>query len=308
MNERIKGGLLVFLGAVSFGLLSTIVKFAYEQGYTLGEITGTQSFSGMVILWALYMISTKIKNQDKNTNEEKKNPIDKTKWWKVCIAGTFTGLVGIFYYQCVKLLPASIAIILLMQYLWISVLIEAVVFKKKPTRKQLLLLFIVLAGTLLAGGLFSSTIELNLKGVIFGLLAATSYAIFLMTSGRIGNDLPVLKKSALMITGSCIMTFIIFPPLFFFNGTYLSGLYLWGLSLALFGTVIPPFFFSMGIPRVGVSIGAILSAAELPVATLSSAFILKEDVDAIKWAGVILILLAIVATNIKTKDLETETD
>ena len=309
MNERIKGGLLVFLGAVSFGLLSTIVKFAYEQGYTLGEITGTQSFSGMVILWALYMISTKIKKQDNNTiSEEKKNPISKTKWWKVCIAGTFTGLVGIFYYQCVKLLPASIAIILLMQYLWISILIEAVVFKKKPTRKQLLLLCVVLAGTLLAGGLFSSTIELNLKGVIFGLLAATSYAIFLMTSGRIGNDLPVLKKSALMITGSCIMTFIIFPPLFFFDGTYLDGLYLWGLSLALFGTVVPPFFFSMGIPRVGVSIGAILSAAELPVATLSSAFILKENVDASKWVGVILILLAIVATNIKTKDLETEAE
>lgn len=306
MNERIKGGLLVFLGAVSFGLLSTIVKFAYEQGYTLGEITGTQSFTGMVILWTLYMISVKIKKQDNNSNEEKRNPAGKTKWWKVCIAGAFTGLVGIFYYQCVKLLPASIAIILLMQYLWISVLIEAIVFKKKPTRKQLLLLAIVLAGTLLAGGLFSGTIELNMKGVVYGLLAATSYAIFLMTSGRIGNDLPVLKKSALMITGSCIMTFIIFPPLFFFDGTYLGGLYLWGLSLALLGTVIPPFFFSMGIPRVGVSIGAILSAAELPVATLSSAFILHENVDAIKWVGVILILLAIVATNIKTKDLKAE--
>jgi drug/metabolite transporter (DMT)-like permease len=201
----------------------------------------------------------------------------------------------------VKLLPASIAIILLMQYLWISVLIEAVVFKKKPTRKQLLLLCIVLAGTLLAGGLFSSTIELNLKGVIFGLLAAACHAIFLMTSGRIGNDLPVLKKSALMITGSCLVTFIIFPPLFFFDGTFLNGLYLWGLSLALLGTVVPPFFFSVGIPRTGVSIGAILSAAELPVATLSSALILKENVDIIKWAGVILILLAIVAIHIKTK-------
>lgn len=306
MNERIKGGLLVFLGAVSFGLLSTIVKFAYEQGYTLGEITGTQSFSGMVILWVLHFISTKIKKQDNRSNEEKRSLTDKTKWWKVCIAGIFTGLVGIFYYQCVKLLPASIAIILLMQYLWISILIEALVFKKRPTRKQPLLLGIVLAGTLLAGGLFNSTIELNLKGVIFGLLAATSYAIFLMTSGRIGNDLPVLKKSALMITGSCIVTFIIFPPLFFFNDTYLGGLYLWGLGLALLGTVVPPLFFSIGIPRVGVSIGAILSAAELPVATLSSAFILHENVDAIKWAGVILILLAIVATNIKTTDLKTE--
>ncbi len=40
MNKRIKGGLLVFFGAASFGLLSTIVKFAYAEGYTLGEITG----------------------------------------------------------------------------------------------------------------------------------------------------------------------------------------------------------------------------------------------------------------------------
>lgn len=301
MNERIKGGLLVFFGAASFGLLSTIVKFAYAEGYTLGEITGTQSFSGMAILWLLYFITKSIKKEDKKEKAEETQP--KTKWWKIALAGTFTGLVGIFYYQCVKLLPASVAIILLMQYLWISMLIEAIVFRKKPSRKQLLLLGVVLLGTLLAGGLFSQEIMLNIKGVIFGLLAATCYAIFLMTSGRIGNDLPVLKKSALMITGSCAITWIIFPPLFFFNGVYFSGLVLWGLALALLGTVIPPLLFSMGIPRVGVSIGAILSAVELPVAILSSAFILHESVDALRWLGVILILLAIVATNIKTKEI-----
>lgn len=275
MNKRIKGGLLVFFGAASFGLLSTIVKFAYAEGYTLGEITGTQSFSGMAILWLLYFITKSIKKEDKKEKAEETQP--KTKWWKIALAGTFTGLVGIFYYQCVKLLPASVAIILLMQYLWISMLIEAIVFRKKPSRKQLLLLGVVLLGTLLAGGLFSQEIMLNIKGVIFGLLAATCYAIFLMTSGRIGNDLPVLKKSALMITGSCTITWIIFPPLFFFNGVYFSGLVLWGLALALLGTVIPPpLLFSMGIPRVGVSIGAILSAVELPVAILSSAFILHD--------------------------------
>lgn len=301
MDQRIKGGLLVFIGAASFGLLSTIVKFAYAEGYTLGEITGTQSFSGMVILWLLYFISKSVKKGDKKEKTENAQP--NTKWWKIVVAGTFTGLVGIFYYQCVKLLPASVAIILLMQYLWISMLIEAVVFGKKPGRKQLLLLGIVLIGTLLAGGIFSQEIMLNLKGVVFGLLAATSYAIFLMTSGRVGNDLPVLKKSALMITGSCVITWIIFPPLFFFNGVYFDGLVFWGLALALLGTVVPPLFFSMGMPRVSVSIGAILSAVELPVAILSSAFILQESVDALRWLGVALILLAIVATNIRTKGI-----
>lgn len=301
MNERIKGGLLVFMGAASFGLLSTIVKFAYTNGYTLGEITGTQSFSGMIILWLLYLATRSFKKQKKSEETDVSQPT--TSWWKIALAGTFTGLVGIFYYQCVKLLPASVAIILLMQYLWISILIEAVVFKKKPSKKQLLLLGVVLAGTLLAGGIFSQEIILNPKGIIFGLLAATCYAIFLMTSGRIGNDLPVLKKSALMITGSCTVTWIIFPPVFFFNGVFWGGLALWGLILALLGTVIPPLLFSMGIPRVGVSIGAILSAVELPVAVLSSAFILHEFVDTMRWIGVILILTAIIATNLRTKEI-----
>lgn len=302
INKRIKGGILVILGAVSFGFLSTIVKFAYENGYTLGEITGTQSFSGMVILWLAYWLTSSFKkgNKQKDENDTSQEKANKTKWWKVSIAGIFTGLVGIFYYQCVKLLPASIAIILLMQYLWISVLIEAIVFKKRPTQKQLILLGVVFAGTFLAGGIFSEEVVINIKGIIYGLLAAACYAIFLIASGRIGNDLPVLKKSALMITGSCVATWIIFPPLFFFNGVYFGGLFAWGLALALLGTVIPPLFFSYGIPRVGVSIGTILSAIELPTATLSSALILNESVDFIKWIGVSLILLSIVATNIKT--------
>lgn len=301
MNERIKGGILVLLGAVSFGFLSTIVKFAYANGYTLGEITGSQAFTGMIILWLAYWISSSIKKK-KNENISHEDKIT-TKWWKVSFAGIFTGLVGIFYYQCVKLLPASIAIILLMQYLWISIIIEALAFKKKPTKKQLILLGIVFIGTFLAGGIFSEEVVLNIEGIIYGLLAATSYAIFLIASGRVGNDLPVLKKSALMITGSCVATFMIFPPLFFFNGVYIGGLFFWGLALALLGTVIPPYFFSYGIPRVGVSIGAIISAAELPTATLSSALILQESVDTFKWIGVGLILLSIIATNIKAKDL-----
>lgn len=295
----------MLLGAISFGFLSTIVKFAYESGYTLGEITGTQSFSGMVILWIIHWLTTlkKKKSEITHTNNTDDNAqsesVPKTAWWKVSVSGVFTGLVGIFYYQCVKLMPASIAIILLMQYLWISVLIEAVVFKKRPSKKQLILLGVVFVGTFLAGGIFSEELAINIKGVGYGLLAATSYSVFLIASGRIGNDLPVLKKSALMITGSCAATWLIFPPLFFFNGVYFSGLFAWGLALALLGTVIPPFFFSYGIPRVGVSIGAILSAVELPTATLSSALILNESVDFVKWIGVALILLSIVATNVR---------
>lgn len=294
-RNKFTGGVFVFLGACSFGVLSTIVKNAYEEGYTLGQITGSQAFLGMVILWVLYFLQKSFRGKENSES----SPSRPTAWWKVSLAGLFTGLVGIFYYQCVKLLPASIAIILLMQYLWISILIEVVVFRKKPHRMQLISASIVLVGTVLAGGIFNEAITLNIKGIGFGLLAAFCYALFLIASGRVGNDLPVLKKGALMITGSCMVTWIIFPPLFLFDGLFFDGLYKWGLMLALLGTVIPPLFFSFGMPRTGVSLGAILSAAELPVAVVSSSLILREDVQALQWIGVFLILSAIVLTNIK---------
>lgn len=295
MNEKLKGGILVFAGAASFGFLSTIVKFAYKNGYTLGEITGSQVLFGMIILWILYFIFPR--KQRQIIGKADATACRQTPWWKVSFAGIFTGLVGIFYYQCVKLLPASVAIILLMQYLWMTMLIELLVFKKKPARKQVALLLLILFGTILAAGILNQKVEINLEGILYGLLAAFCYALFLMTSGKVGNELPVLKKSALMITGSCIANWIIFPPLYLFNGVMLNGLYSWGLLLAVLGTVIPPLFFSKGIPKVGISIGSILSAAELPVATLASAFILHETVGIVRWIGVGLILTAIVLSN-----------
>ena len=301
MNKKIKGSIFVFLGACSFGILSTIVKTAYGEGYTLGQVTGSQSFFGMCLLWLAYMMQSQYKKVGAPTISDKDRSAKKTAWWKVCLAGTFTGLVGIFYYQSVKLLPASIAIILLMQYLWISMVIEAIAFRKKPSKIQLIAASVVFIGTCFAGGIFNDSLSLNFVGLVFGLLAATAYALFILVSGRVGNDLPTVKKSALMITGSCAITFIIFPPLFFFDGVLIEGLYKWGLLLAVFGTVIPPFFFSVGIPKTGVSLGAILSAAELPVAVMASHFILREGVSVLQWLGVGLILSAIILPNMRLK-------
>ena len=56
MKEKFFGGLLVFLGACSFGVLSSIVKTAYKSGYTLGQVTGIQCFLGMIILWGIHFL------------------------------------------------------------------------------------------------------------------------------------------------------------------------------------------------------------------------------------------------------------
>jgi drug/metabolite transporter (DMT)-like permease len=284
---------MVFLGACSFGILSTFVKLAYKEGFTLGDVTGSQVLFGLIVLWAIVLLRRLSGSQSGSTSFREK--------LKLAAMGTSTGLVSIFYYKSVQTVPASIAILLLMQFTWMSLVLEAIVKRKLPSLMQVATVALVLIGTAMAGRLFSGSIpDFDLTGIVYGLLAALSYTVFLMINGAVGNHMHPTTKSALILTGACVLILTIFPPVFLVNGALFEGLFKWGLVLAIFGTVIPPLFYAYGIPKTGLGLSAILSAAELPVAVLMSSVVLKEEVWAVQWLGVALILLAIALSNISS--------
>ncbi|WP_242920348.1 EamA family transporter [Pontibacter liquoris] len=288
-----RGIAAVFLGACSFGILSTFVKLAYKEGFTLGDVTGTQVFFGLIILWGMVLLRQLPGSKSSSTSFRDK--------LKLVAMGTSTGLVSIFYYKCVQTVPASIAILLLMQFTWMSLALDAVMKRKLPTSIQLATVVLVLLGTCLAGRLFSGELpDFDWQGIGYGLLAALCYTFFLAINGAAGNAMHPTTKSALLLTGACILVFSVFPPEFLVNGALWHGLFKWGLVLAVFGTVIPPLFYAYGIPRAGLGLTAILSAAELPVAVLMSRVVLHEEVLPVQWLGVGLILLAIALSNLNS--------
>ncbi len=291
--ERFRGAIAVFIGAASFGILSTFVKLAYAENFTLGEVTGVQVLFGAAILWLLYgLVALKsMKTYPKRTSKV-----------KILLAGISTGAVSILYYKCVELVPASIAIVLLMQFIWVSALINFAVFKQKATKKQVLGIIGILVATLLATGVFETTIQtINPIGILYGMLAAIAYAIFIIVNGKVGNDYPPVQKSALMITGACILVFTVLQPVSLILLETNSRIIYYGLLLSLFGTVLPPLLFAYGMPKIGISLGSILSAVELPVAVVMSYTILSETVSLLQWIGVIGILAVVIWTNSKRK-------
>ncbi len=281
---------MVFLGACSFGILSTFVKLAYKEGFTLGDVTGTQVFFGLIFLWVMVLLRQLLGSKSSSTSFREK--------LQLAALGTSTGLVSIFYYKCVQTVPASIAILLLMQFTWMSLLLDAIIKRKLPKASQVSMVILVLLGTCLAGRLFSSELpSFDWAGIGYGMLAALSYTIFLAVNGKAGNNMHPINKSAILITGATVLIFSVFPPVFLVNGALLNGLFKWGLVLAVFGTVLPPILFAYGIPKTGLGLTAILSAAELPVAVLMSWLVLQEDVWPVQWLGVAFILMAIVVAN-----------
>lgn len=282
--SRLTASLIVFLGAAGYGVLATFTKMGYAMGFHVGEITGSQMMVGALVLWVLALI--KVKKWPKLRLKE------------ICVllgVGSFTGLTGVFYYSSLKVLPASVAIILLFQFTWIGVLLEWLIDKKKPTKGTVLSLVLVIIGTVLAADLLDGSLsEINGFGVLMGLCSAFTYATFIWASGKVHTQISPWLRSPLMITGSALAIFILFPPTFLVSGAFGDGLWWLAPVMAFFGAILPTVCFNTGVPQIGSGMATILGSAELPVAVLMAWGVLKESVTFLQWFGVALILMAIV--------------
>lgn len=281
--KRFTASILVLLGAASFGILSTLVKLGYRGGFTTAQITGSQALFGCIVLWLINIPSFHLLRG-----------ITIRTILKLMVSGICTGLVGVFYYLALQTVNASFGVILLFQFVWMGFLVDWFLRKRRPTRQQWFALVVVIIGTILAAGYDAFTMKsLSIAGIVLGLLAAASYTASLNVNGRVALDVPSGLRSAFMMTGATIITLIIFPPQFFFDGSLNRGVWIFAILLGLFGNVIPPFLYARGIPIVGPAMASILGSIELPVVITCSALILQEQVTSAQWLGVLCILLGI---------------
>ena len=295
-NSVLKGVLLVGLGATSYGMLATFVKIAYGEGYTTPEVTIAQFVYGILGM-LLINIFQKAKKRNEVVKATKRNIT------QLMIAGTSLGMTSIFYYLAVKYIPVSIAIVLLMQTVWMGVLFEMILEKKRPSTQKIISVIIVLTGTALATNLIQSKIELDWRGIVLGLLAASSFTTTMFTANRVATNISSAQRSLYMLLGGAVIVagFAIATQTAPFNFEIFMK---WGIILALFGTIIPPLLFNAGFPLTGIGLGSIVSALELPVSVLMAYFLLNEKVILIQWIGIILIILAIVIMNVNFKKKE----
>lgn len=308
-NNTLKGVFLVALGASSFGMLASFVKLAYASGYTTAEVTFSQVVLGLLGISLLNILRKRKMTDLKESKRDIRNLI---------LAGTSMGFTSVLYYLSVSFINASIAVVLLMQSVWIGVVIESFMTKRLPSLTKILAVILILIGTVLATNLMSTEIQLDPRGLLFGFLASCSFATTMFTSNAIATHLPALRRSLYMLMGatSIVGLFTIFTQVGPNNSEFFmqllqsittntegvrdfdfSIIYEWGFLLALFGTIIPPILLNMGFPHTGVGLGSIIASIELPVSVSVAYLLLKEQVIAIQWFGILLILGAIVLMN-----------
>ena len=289
-NDILKGVFLVALGATSYGMLATFVKLAYKDGFTTAEVTSSQFIYGIIGVLIINLFQ-KFNNKEKAVQASSKNIA------QLMIAGTSLGMTSVFYYLCVKYIDVSIAIVLLMQTVWMGVLLEWFLDKKLPSTQKIVSVIIVLFGTFLATKLYEFNIKLDWRGIFWGILAAASFTTTMFTANKVALGISSAQRSLYMLLGGAVIvfTFSAFTQVGSLNLDIFKN---YGLFLALFGTIIPPMLLNAGFPKTGLGLGSIVASLELPVSVMMAYLILKEEVVIWQWFGILLIILAIVIMNI----------
>jgi drug/metabolite transporter (DMT)-like permease len=289
-NKALKGSFLIAGAACCYGMLGSFVKMAYLDGFTTAEITISQFALGFLGLLAMSF------SKNGKTGGEVNEKTSGKGYLKMAVAGISLGLTSIFYYMAVKYITVSLGIVLLLQAVWMSIVLESILNKKVPATLKIIAVFIILAGTVLATGALHQDSSINWMGVGWGLLAAASYTATMYSSNHVQLQLPPLKRSFLMITGGLIVVLLVFAPALL-HGFSLRIFLSWGLLVSLFGTILPPILFTKGMPLTGMGLGAMLTSLEVPVSIIFAHYLLGESINTLQWAGVILILMAVILIN-----------
>lgn len=287
---KLKGALYVLIGAASFGVLATFVKKANLDHLDTSGLNFLQYFIGFVGLSLL----AQFKKSHRNLRTDRGKSRGKQ---QLILFGVASGLTSYFYYLSIQFVPVSIGIILLMQAIWMGVVLEFFQTRKVEGLKVIGSL-VILLGTLFAVDVFQQHKILNVQGVIYGVLASISYTITLYASNRIALNLPDLTRSKYLVLGALIIVILVWNTKLLDHLEFANiNWWKYGLFLAVFGAIIPPIAFNKGFPITGMGLGSILTSVEIPVSILTAHLVLNEQVKAIQWFGVALILAAVALIN-----------
>ncbi|WP_127492407.1 EamA family transporter [Paenibacillus glycanilyticus] len=281
------GVVMVIAAAACYGIMSPVLKLAYGHDYTFQQITVHQVGMGAALLWVLLLL---------RPSSWSKLAFSLKHWAALAFTGIFgLSMTTVLYNQTLERLDASFSIVLLFQFMWITILLESLRGRKWPTKWQWAAIVMAMAGTVLAAGLLQNKLtDMDWAGVGYGLASAFSYSLFLFLAGRVAPGYDPVFKSALMMSFGFIVILVLYGYKAFDGVDQQWGLLEWGFALGLLGQVMPTVFFNAGIPRVGSGLASMLGATELPFAVVSAWLILGEPITLIGTAGILLILGGIV--------------
>ncbi|WDL95349.1 EamA family transporter [Alicyclobacillus sp. ALC3] len=287
--------LMMLIAGGSYGVTATLIDLSYRGGFPQSTLMPAMYGCAVLITVVIYLV------------RRKREPLPSRRdLWLLAGTGAASAVASFSYFYALRLMPASVMIVLLFQFTWMVMLIDAIISRKVPSPSQWLGMAVIVAGTFLSVGRLgphgtqgtsgAHGLHMTVVGIGVGLLAAICYAIALVLPQHVqNNSSPALRTATSTIVSAAVIT-VAFPHYGATLHSIVHGLWLWALVIALVGQVIPTLLMLIAIPVIGGRLAGVLGAIELPVTVLVAFLVLGEHVSALSWLGVALILVGIVAS------------
>ena len=279
--------LLIFIAGASYGFIVPAIKSAAAIDIYPNTFVPLQYLVAFLVCIGAMLIRRKTWSSPKEL-------------LKLALLGVFTGGTSVCYYSAVSLLPSSAALTLLFQYIWVSVLIECIHEKRRPSTSTIVAIIIVLIGTLFATGLLDGSVGyLNFLGVLFGFGSAVCYALFLYYSGILGSEHPMLLRTTMLTAGGLVFTSIASPSAY--TTAFFDPLtWPFAIGFAILGILLPTGLINFASPKLTTGMVSIMASSELPVGILAAWAIVGDTPSPLVLFGAFLVLAGIVVKQIPT--------
>ncbi|MCU1691120.1 MAG: protein of unknown function transrane [Frankiales bacterium] len=277
-RTRLTGVALALLSSASFGVMPVLTKAVYDDGVgPLGVLSVRFSLAALLLL-ALARLRGEALPRGRGL-----------------VALLLLGGVGyvaeaLFYFSALERISASLTSLLLYTYPPMVVLLTALLARRAPRPVAVACVLAATVGTALTIGRVEGG---QRSGVVLGVAAAVTYAVYIVVSGRVAPRTGPLATSAVVMGGAAV----VYDILAVGAQTRLPhsvGAWSALVAVALVSTVVAVTAFFAALPRLGASDIAVVSTAEPVVAVGSAAVVLGERLGPLQVAGGVLVLLAVV--------------
>ncbi|HSE09006.1 MAG TPA: EamA family transporter [Nocardioidaceae bacterium] len=203
--------------------------------------------------------------------------------WRVALAfGVSLLTMNWAIYQSFARIPLGIAVTIE----FLGPLTVAVLGSRRP--RDLVWVLLAGAGVALLG---ASPGDLTLAGVLFALLAAASWAAYILLSASTGRRWPGISGLAV---ASVVGAVVLAPPAVLEAGSALLDpkILALGVAVGLLSSVIPYSFELTALRRISPRVFGVLMSLEPAAAALAAMVLLSEFLTPLQWAAVACVVAA----------------
>ena len=220
-----------------------------------------------------------------------------------CFVGTGVFSLTFFgycYFTTIQMTSMSVAAVLLYTSPVFVLILSALLFKEKITKKKIACIVIAIMGCALVSGLIGSAsgVNLPLKGILFGLGSGLGYGLYSI----FGRFAIKRKYGALTITYYSFL-FSTIALLFLINPSKIINklstgrvdiniIYVIGTAIVV--TILPYIFYTLGLTKIENSKAAVLACIEPIMATVFGFIVFHEVLSVGEIVGVALVIIAII--------------